>query len=346
MAEIVPSQAALSGAVPQRAAAGGRFAVVALGASAGGLDAFGRILDRLARDSGMAFILVQHLDPTHESLMVELLARHTAIPVIEAGDGMMLEPDHVYVIPPGRYLAVEHDMLRLTQPVERHGMRLPFDFLLHSIAGSCCSRAIAVVLSGTGRDGSAGLRAIRDKGGFVIAQAPDEAAFDGMPRNAIATGLVDLVLPLNEIPAALAARPRDAVAGVVPVDTPDSFAAIIALLREATAHNFTLYKSGTLRRRIDRRIGLAGLVPPTLDAYLALLTSHPAEVDLLAQDLLINVTSFFRDRAVFHPRGTEIPHRRRVAGASGVHGAGCAGRSAVFSARSGVVQESADLFAW
>ncbi|MCW8309473.1 response regulator [Acidiphilium sp. PA] len=299
MAEIGPSQAGKSSAAPQQAATGSHFAVVALGASAGGLEAFGRILDHLASETGMAFILVQHLDPTHQSLMVELLARHTAIPVIEASDGMMLEPDHVYVIPPGRYLAVDHDMLRVTQPIERHGMRLPFDFLLHSMAESCGARAIVVVLSCTGSGGSAGLRAIRDKGGFVIAQAPDEAAFDGMPRSAVATGLVDLVLPLAEIPAALAARPRDAVARDVPVDAPDSFNAIIALLRDATAHNFTLYKSGTLRRRIDRRIGLAGLVPASLDAYLALLTSNAAEVDLLAQDLLINVTSFFRDRAVF-----------------------------------------------
>ncbi|OZB26659.1 chemotaxis protein CheB [Acidiphilium sp. 34-64-41] len=155
MAEIGPSQAGKSSAAPQQAAAGSHFAVVALGASAGGLEAFGRILDHLASETGMdlasetgmAFILVQHLDPTHQSLMVELLARHTAIPVIEASHGMMLEPDHVYVIPPGRYLAVDHDMLRVTQPIERHGMRLPFDFLLHSIAESCGARAIVVVLS-------------------------------------------------------------------------------------------------------------------------------------------------------------------------------------------------------
>jgi two-component system CheB/CheR fusion protein len=275
------------------------FAVVALGASAGGLDAFGRVLDQLPPQSGMAFIVVQHLDPTHQSMMVELLARHTSLPVVEAGEGMPIVPDHIYVIPPGRYLAVEHDTLRLTHPAERHGTRLPFDFLLRSLAVSCGARVVVVVLSGTGSDGSAGLRAIKEAGGYVIAQAPEEAAFDGMPSSAIATGLVDAVLPLADIAAALAARPHGTGAASLPDAAPDPFTGIIALLRESTAHDFTLYKSGTLHRRIERRIGLAGLVPPTMAAYLALLRAAPGELALLAKDLLINVTSFFRDRAVF-----------------------------------------------
>ena len=142
----------------------------------------------------MAFILVQHLDPTHESMMVELLAGHTSMTVLQAADGMPIEPDHLYVIPPGTYLSVGDGALHLSQPQARHGARLPFDFLLHSLAEECGARAICVILSGTGADGSLGLKAVKEKCGLVIAQDPDEAGYDGMPRSAIATGAVDLVL--------------------------------------------------------------------------------------------------------------------------------------------------------
>ena len=157
----------------------------------------------LPAGNGMAFILVQHLDPTHESMMVDLLAGHTSMPVRQATDGMPIERDHLYVIPPGTYLSVGNGALHLSQPQARHGARLPFDFLLHSLAEECGARAICVILSGTGADGSLGLKAVKDKGGLVIAQDPDEAGYDGMPRSAILTGAVDLVLPVAKIPEAL-----------------------------------------------------------------------------------------------------------------------------------------------
>ena len=188
---------------------GGReFFVVGIGASAGGLDACRKLVGAMPAASGLAYILVQHLDPTHESMMVDLLAGHTALVVRQATDGMPIEREHLYVIPPGTYLSVGDGSLHLSPPQARHGARLPFDFLLRSMAGDYADRAICVILSGTGADGSLGLRAIQEGHGFVIVQDPDEAGYDGMPRSAIATGAVDLVLPVADIPGALLAHAR------------------------------------------------------------------------------------------------------------------------------------------
>jgi two-component system, chemotaxis family, CheB/CheR fusion protein len=283
----------------------GDFAVVGIGASAGGLDACRKLIDALPADNGMAFILIQHLDPTHESMMADLLASHTPMTVQQATDGMPIEPEHLYVIPPGTYLSVGNGALHLSQPLARHGARLPFDFLLHSLAEECGARAICVVLSGTGADGSLGLKSVKEKGGLVIAQDPDEASYDGMPRSAIRTGAVDLVLPVAKIPDALAkydpraalprpgdhSRPQDAA--------PDWLPEIIDLLRTKTAHDFTLYKPGTLQRRIARRMAMAAIETADVARYLEVLRSDASELDLLAKDLLINVTSFFRDPKVF-----------------------------------------------
>ena len=251
----------------------------------------------------MAFILVQHLDPNHDSLLVELLTGHTGLTVVEAAEGMMLEPEHLFVIPPGVYLKVEAGALHLSQPHERHGARLPFDFLLHSMAESCGERAICVVLSGTGADGSLGLGSISAGGGWVIAQDPEDATFDGMPRSAIATGLVDLVLAADKIPAALIdgqGRPAGSSAPRAALQQdPDVLLQIIELLRDKTAHDFRLYKTGTLRRRIERRMSMGGIDAGRLDLYLAALETNEPERDLLAKDLLINITSFFRDPEVF-----------------------------------------------
>ena len=283
----------------------GEFPVVGIGASAGGLDACRKLIDALPAGSGIAFILVQHLDPTHESMMVELLAGHTSMNVRQATDGMPIERDHLYVIPPGAYLSVGNGALHLSQPQARHGSRLPFDFLLHSLAEEYGKRAICVVLSGTGADGSLGLKAVKEKGGLVIAQDPDEAGYDGMPRNAIMTGAVDLVLPVAKIPEALVKYGRRMALSrkqnnLRPRDVPeDRLAEIVDLLRTKTAHDFRLYKPGTLRRRIERRMAMAEIKTDDLDRYLELLRSDTSELDLLAKDLLINVTSFFRDPKVF-----------------------------------------------
>ena len=271
------------------------IAVVGIGASAGGLDACKRLLAALPADSGMAFILVQHLDPTHQSMLVDLLADHTAMAVIQATDGMPIEADRIYIIPPGTYLSVAAGALHLSQPGVKHGARLPFDFLLRSLAGAYGARAACIVLSGTGADGSIGLRAVKDSGGLVIAQDPKEAGYDGMPRSAIATGYVDLVLPVSQMPDALL-RLGDKQHG----DAPRIWLAeVIGLLRDRTSHDFTLYKSGTLQRRIERRMGMAAMGGADMRQYLERLRGDPAELDLLAKDLLINVTSFFRDARVF-----------------------------------------------
>jgi two-component system CheB/CheR fusion protein len=279
----------------------GDFAVVGIGASAGGLDACRKLLGALPPGNGMAFVLIQHLDPTHESMMVGLLASHTSMTVRQAVEGMPLERDHLYVIPPGTYLAIQSGALRISEPQARHGARLPFDYLLRSLAEDCGARAICVILSGTGADGSLGLKAVKEKGGLVIAQDPGDCAYDGMPRSAIATGAVDLVLPVAEIGAALVnydRRSTRATDGTAPPPR-DWLPEIIELLRTRTAHDFTLYKPGTLERRIVRRMAMAAIEIDDMDRYLEVLGGDARELDLLARDLLINVTSFFRDPGVF-----------------------------------------------
>ena len=276
------------------------FPVVAIGASAGGLEAFRALLAALPANSGMAFILVQHLDPSHASMLVELLSPHTALTVIEAREGMRLEPDHVCIIPPGRFLTVETGRLRLSAPEERQGVRMPFDSLLRSIA-TLGERAVCIVLSGTGNDGSAGARAIKEAGGLVIAQEPEDAEFDGMPRAAIATGAVDLVLPVARMPEAVARYGghryvRNGQSGAAPIPG-DRFQKIVDLLRDKTSHDFSLYKAGTLERRVERRMALAGI--DDVERYVELLAGDGDEIRNLADDLFINVTRFFRDKKAF-----------------------------------------------
>jgi two-component system CheB/CheR fusion protein len=308
--------------------------VVGIGASAGGLEACKKLVGGLPARTGMAFILVQHLDPTHESMMVDLLSGHTALTVVQAIDGAPIERDHLYVIPPGAYLSIAEGGLRLSRPQAHHGARLPFDFLLHSMAQACGPRAIGVVLSGTGADGSAGLVEIKQALGRVIAQDPEEAAYDGMPRSAIATGAVDLVLPVGRIAEALVRLGREAgleppAAASAPQErAPDWLPEIIDLLRLTTGHDFRLYKHGTLQRRIERRMAMAGVAADDMGRYLDTLRADPVEQDLLAKDLLINVTSFFRDPKVFEAlaetvipelireRGPDLPLRIWVAGCS------------------------------
>src|SRR3984957_8215707 len=277
-------------AAPRRRAAPSRpddLLGVGIGASAGGLEALSKLFDALPPDTGMAFVLIQHLDPTHKSMMAGLLAGHTAMTVLEAANGMVVERDHVYVIPPGAYLAIRAGALRLTKPSERPGARMAFDFFLRSLAEDCGGRAACVVLSGTGADGSAGLTAVHDRGGFVIVQDPKDAASDGMPRSAILTGAADLVLPVAEIPAALvhpsrqARRLSEPAKPAPPANANAGFAEIIDLLRTQGSHDFGLYKEGTLRRQIERRMTTLSI--RDIGSYLELVRKKPAELELLAK---------------------------------------------------------------
>jgi two-component system CheB/CheR fusion protein len=306
-----------------RPTAGAAMRVVAIGASSGGLEACTKLLDALPAPTMMAFVLVQHLDPTHPSLLVELLAEHTAMTVLQAEDGMTILPEHLYVIPPGAYLSVSGGALRLSAPRAPRGARLPFDFLLQSLAAEYGERATCVVLSGNGTDGTIGLRAVRDAGGLILAQDPAESSYGGMPSSAIATGLVDQVVKVAAIASALSSRGQDEPAAAVPpadavAAAADPVEEIVALLSARTGHDFAPYKRGTLERRISRRMALArgdpepdgnhdlgnrrhgaGRQGDKMASYLSRLRTDPVETDLLAKDLLIHVTSFFRDPAAY-----------------------------------------------
>lgn len=279
--------------------------VVAIGASAGGLEAMTQLLDAMPADTGMAFLLVQHLDPHHSSQLAELLATHTVMPIAEAGEGMAIAPDAIYVCPPGSFLAIRFGVLHLTRPLTGDHTRLPIDFLIRSLAEECGSRSVAMILSGTGNDGSGALAALHASGGHIIVQEPEEAEHDGMPRSAIATGLAHAVVPLARMPAELAIIGQRIAAGTAArtmqpegYDTGD-IQTIISLLQYKVGQDFSAYKRGTLERRIHRRMGLRGLPAGALARYHDELASNQTECLALAEDLLINVTSFFRDPAVF-----------------------------------------------
>jgi two-component system, chemotaxis family, CheB/CheR fusion protein len=286
--------------------------IVAIGASAGGLEATSRLFDALPAATGIAFIVVQHLDPHHKSLMVELLAEHTAMPVVEAVHGNPLLPDHVYVIPPGRYLSVRAGTLRLSAPEAGHAARLPLDWLVRSLAASCGNQSAAVILSGTGGDGSRSIAALHAAGGLILAQAPAEAEHPGMPQAALDTALVDAALPLAAMPAVLAAfaarvtRPGFVASAPPMLETGAGLAAILAALKHTTGQDFSAYKPGTITRRIARRMALLALTAGDMAVYAERLRGDAEECALLASDLLINVTSFFRDPKVFESFESEI----------------------------------------
>ncbi|MEO5599140.1 MAG: CheR family methyltransferase, partial [Novosphingobium sp.] len=282
------------------------FTIVAIGASAGGLDATTKLIDALPEFPGMAFILVQHLDPTHKSLMADLLAAHTSMSVVEATDGAAIEINHVYTIASGTYLSVSGDVLKVSAPEAPRGSRKPFDFLLQSLARGTEHPIAAIVLSGLDGDGSGGVPSIRDRGGLIIAQDPAEAEYDSMPSSAIETGLVDATLRIDQMPAALANFAKTNAATINSGPSTRGLTDIIEVLRKDTPHDFRLYKPGTLQRRVERRMGLANIALDATPKYLALLRKDASERNLLAADLLINVTTFFRDPKTFDLLASEV----------------------------------------
>jgi two-component system, chemotaxis family, CheB/CheR fusion protein len=279
------------------------FPIVGIGASAGGIEALKAFFAAADPHSGMAYVVIQHLSPEHPSLMSEILGRCTSMPVVQIEDGLQVELDHVYVIRPGFTVTLKDGRLHLGQPVEKRGHRRPVDDFFRSLAREQQEYAIGVILSGTGTNGSAGAQAIKAAGGLCIAQDPDSAEFPGMPQSLIHAGIADHVLAAAEIPITLRryvqhpfldlnAKGRARAAQEIERHRQD-LGEILAIIRSRTGHEFAQYKPPTILRRINRRMGLLGI--STLAAYATYLREKTEEVSTLANDLMINVTGFFRD---------------------------------------------------
>ena len=292
----------VSPAANEKPVKGISFPIVGIGASAGGLEAFELLFRNMPPEIGIAFVLVSHLDPGHASLLSEILQRNTSMPVHEALDQMAVEPGHVYVIPPNRDMSIFHGALQLSEPEAQRGMRMPVDLFLRSLADEQGERAIGIILSGTGSDGTLGLRAIQGAGGVSFVQEPSTAKYDGMPASAVKNGLATYVLPVEKIPEQLAAYVKSFFGKKIKPALPVSSATgalskILMLIRSKTGHDLSLYKRTTVNRRIERRMNALGIVE--INQYAHYLQEHPAEVQLLFKELLINVTSFFRDGEAF-----------------------------------------------
>jgi len=283
-----------------------RLYVVGIGASAGGLDALEKLFAALPADTGAAFVVIQHLSPDHKSMMASLLARHTTMPVIMVEDDMPIQGNHVYLIPPGSIMHMDGPHLRLT-PKSPRAFTLPIDVFFQSLAEHYGDHSVGVVLSGTGSDGTRGAGAINESGGFLIAQDPENAKFDGMPRSVITTGLVDAILPVELIPQRLVAHVTNQAAPLDwEVDEPlahsgaapeSAMAGIMHLLLQSGGINFEDYKPGTVTRRIERRMAVRQI--SSLESYLVVLSKDRDELQTLRRELLIPVTSFFRDTDAF-----------------------------------------------
>lgn len=304
---------------PGRQPRGKPFPVVGIGASAGGLEAFRQLLENLPVDTGMAFVLVQHLDPTHEGILTALLSRSTRMRVSEVRDGLAVAPNCIYVIPSNTNLAISGGVLRL---LPREGGHRPIDYFLRTLAEDQNTRAIGVILSGTASDGTLGLEAIKAKGGITFAQDPKSAKYESMPSSAIAAGHVDFILTPEAIAQELVqisrhpyVAPPPAAAIPVEEEAPpagrDGYRKILALLRKAKGVDFTDYKANTVHRRIARRMVLNKL--ESMEDYARFLRENAAEVEALYQDILINVTSFFRNPETFEVLKATLPEHRRAA---------------------------------
>ena len=287
------------------------FPIVGIGASAGGLEALEQFLSHTPENSGMAFVIIQHLDPTHKGIMPELLQRATRMEVFQVRERMRVKPNCVYVIPPNKDLSILHGVLHLFDPAEPRGLRRPIDFFLRSLAEDRQAQSIGVILSGMGSDGTIGLRAIKEKAGVTLAQEPASAKFDSMPRSAIDAGLADLVAPAEDLPGKIIDYVRHAHVidrTELPLEDKDQSALekVLILLRARTGHDFSLYKKNTVYRRIERRMGIHQI--NRIATYVRYLQENPQEVELLFKELLIGVTSFFRDPAAWEQlQGEAMP---------------------------------------
>ncbi len=275
------------------------FPIVGIGASAGGLDAFKQIFPAMPDSPGMAFVFIQHLDPTHESLMVDLLRRHTEMNIIQVEDKMDVKENHIYLIPPNREMSIYNRVLHLSLSKERRGLRTPIDVFFRTLAEDQHERAIGIILSGTGSDGTLGFKAIKDAGGLVMVQDPTTAQYDAMPASAIASGVVDFILPVEEMPDLLVKYVQHSyVKGSLkeqPIEEQqsDELSDVLAILYAQTRRSFQYYKNNTITRRIKRRMGLRQI--ERMQDYVRYLQDNSHEVQALFKDLLIGVTGFFRE---------------------------------------------------
>ncbi len=278
--------------------------IVGIGASAGGLEALADFFSHVLTPSSIAFVVIQHLDPTRKSIMPELLQRTTLMKVTQASNGMEVKPNCVYVIPPNKDLSMLHGSLFLLDPIASRGLRLPIDFFFRALANDQNERAVGVILSGMGSDGTLGLRAIKENAGVSVVQSPEFAKFDSMPYSAINTGLADIVAPAEALPEQIIAFLKHSPRGV-PNDFESSaelmstsaLERIIIILRGRSGNDFSLYKKNTIYRRIERRMDLHQL--KNIELYAHYLRDNPQEQDLLFKEILIGVTHFFRDQKVW-----------------------------------------------
>ena len=277
------------------------FPIVGIGASAGGLEALEQFFGNMPKDSGMAFVVIQHLDPDHKGIMPELLQRTTEMKVIQARDLIKVKPDCVYVLPPNKSMSILKGKLHLFAPVETRGLRLPIDIFFRSLAEDRLEKSIGIILSGMGSDGSLGMKAIKENNGITAVQDPASAKFDSMPRRVIETVRADIIAPAQDLPAKLIKFLKfipPAKAEIEPDEKDrNNIDKIIILLRDQTGHDLSLYKKNTLFRRIERRKGIHQL--EKISSYVRFLQENPKEVELLYKEMLIGVTRFFRDEAVW-----------------------------------------------
>lgn len=278
------------------------FPIIGIGASAGGFEALEQFMANVPENCGMAFVIVQHLDPTRKGLMPELLQRSTNMKVVQVKDRTQVRPDCVYVIPPNKNMSILHGILHLFEPIAKRGQRLPIDFFLSSLALDQKEKAIGVILSGMGSDGTPGLREIKSKGGLAVAQEPSSAKFDSMPRSAIDAGLADIIAPADELPEQIITYIKHSPQITPPTAISEStmraaLEKILILMRSRTSHDFSFYKKNTLYRRIERRMGIHQI--DKIGSYVRFISENPEELDLLFKELLIGVTGFFRDPEVW-----------------------------------------------
>ncbi len=300
VSQSVSQSVKVVGEIPQAVAVD--FPIVGIGASAGGLEAFESFFKACPADTGMAFVLVPHLSPDHHSLLTEILQRCTTMLVAQALDQIRVEPNHIYIIPPNSDMAILNGALQLSLPDHSRGLRLPIDGFLRSLADDQAERAIGIILSGTASDGTLGLRAILGAGGVCMVQEPSTAKYDSMPQSAINAGYATHILPVEKMPAILLELSkqlmfRQQVPHVLPAATLSAFNQIVLQIRSNTGHDFSLYKKSTLGRRIERRMAQNNI--DDMAIYARFLKQNPAEVHALFKELLINVTSFFRDAEAF-----------------------------------------------